>query len=130
MAKTITLKVRKAAGMPVKTFTFQKPTSLSDPKWKDLVTNVEADLNELAWQNWRIKWQDAFRRNDTEPSEYRYGGGAAPVVVRMPQNAFSPEQWEILAAEHTKAGVTLEPIEGTEWSEDETDDETSEESEA
>lgn len=37
------------------------PASVDDPRWADLVDSVEEHVNDLAFANWIIKWQDKVR---------------------------------------------------------------------
>lgn len=61
-----------------------KPTGLYDlGAWQDRIqaaddAELEAKIFDLAWGNWVIKWQDAYRRKrSTDPNDWKYG---APVV--------------------------------------------------
>ena len=95
-----TLKVRKVAGAKAEEFTVEKPSTVEDSKWLAMVSNGQADVNELAFQMWIIKAQHAYRTAGVLPAEYVYGQKVSktPAVV-MDFGAFSWPKDKALAKE-------------------------------
>lgn len=100
-----TLNVRKVAGAPSEEFTIEKPSSVEDPRWLAMVSNGQADVNELAFQSWVIKAQHAYRTGSITPDQYVYGQKVSrtPAVVMdaatfaWPKDkALAKEQYESL----------------------------------
>lgn len=65
-------------------FRVDKPSGTGDlGRWQDLIVasdddELDAKINDLAFKNWCIKWQDAYRRKrSSDPNDWKYG---APVV--------------------------------------------------
>lgn len=112
MAKEVTFDVSKRGG-PSVTVTFKEPESLEDPRWQELVSSVDQDVNTLACQALRVKIQ-AGAREELDGGEkavqdyvntYQYKAGgrggtrvkAKPVTKELSKKAkFTPEQLEAL----------------------------------
>lgn len=79
MATTHTFSVRKVRGAEPEEKSVPKPDGLDDIEtWADRIeAGSEQDLkdriSELAFQQWVVKAQNAYRTSDTEPDEYKYG---------------------------------------------------------
>jgi len=122
MAKQVTFSVSKTGKEPIEV-TFLAPESLTDPRWKEVVSNPDEDINELALQNLVIKIQSGARQRldqgkaavQAYVDAYKYGArqaglGSRPVVISTEQVKrvrFSPEQIAALKA----AGVVFEESE-------------------
>ena len=83
-----------------------KATGLHDlGAWQDRIQadsdeELEQKIFDLAWGNWVIKWQDAFRRKrTTDPNTWKYG---APVV----RTFAAPKVTEEGLAEHGAEPLT------------------------
>lgn len=128
MAKQVTFEVSKpSAGLKTECV-WDAPENVSDPRWGEVVTNPEEDVNELAVQNLIIKIQSGARKELEENgadaaqayvNNYKYGarvggGFKRPVVTASAakQLAFTPEQIEALKAAGVK--FDLAPAEETE----------------
>jgi hypothetical protein len=126
MAKQTTFKVSKRGVVPIEV-TFNAPENLSDPRWSEVVSKPDEDVNELAVQNLIIKIQSGARaRLDNGAAdvqkfvdEYKYGArtggavGAKKVTLateQVKQAKFSKAQLEMLRA----AGVQIEGMEAEE----------------
>ena len=84
-----------------------KPKGLSDlGTWQDRIQaaddeELEAKIFDLAWGNWVIKWQDAFRRKrTTAPNDWKYG---APVVRTFEKPKVDPEKFDDDQLEYLKS---------------------------
>lgn len=124
MAKQETFKVSKRGVEPVE-ITFDAPENLDDPRWDDLLSNKEEDINTLALQNLIIKIQSGARNRLEEGEdavqEYvnsykfgaRVGGGGGSrkkpslAADKARELGFSPEQLAALRA----AGVEIPGLE-------------------
>jgi hypothetical protein len=126
MAKQITFAVSKpSAGLKTEC-TWDAPESVNDPRWAEVVSNAEEDINELAVQNLVIKMQSGARNeleeNGAEAAqryvnEYKYraggGGGFKRVAVgaqQVKELRFTEAQIAALRA----AGVKFETEEAAE----------------
>jgi hypothetical protein len=111
MAKQINFKVSKKGG-PSATVVWDAPENTNDPRWDEVVSKPEEDINELAVQNLVIKIQ-AGARNRLEAGEaavqeyvdaYKYGarvgGFTAPSLAadKVAELGFTAEQLAALKA--------------------------------
>lgn len=119
MAKQVTFSVSKRNGPSVEV-TFDEPESLKDPRWDELVTNKDEDINTLALKALRVAVQAGAREEldggqaavQAYVNDYKYkagGRGGARRVKTVSKDLqkkakFSKEQLEALAA----AGFAVE----------------------
>lgn len=117
MSKQITFKVSKRGG-PSAEATFDAPESVEDPRWAEVVSNPDEDINELAVQNLVIKMQSGARARldmgeeavQAYVNQYKYGartgGFSAPKISseKAEELGFSEEQLAALAAAGVKFG--------------------------
>jgi hypothetical protein len=117
MSKQVQFSVSKRGGAST-TCTWDSPENLQDPRWNDVVSNVEEDVNELAVQNLIIKIQSGARQRLEEEgptaaqdyvNEYKYGartggGFKRPVVAAsaVKELRFTKAQIEALKAAGVK----------------------------
>ena len=108
------LEVRKDKHAEKRTFKVGEPISCTDKVWQDRIQHTdERDLdlkiNALAFGNWIIKWQDAYRRGRSQdPEDWKYGapvvrGFSKPKITAAGMDKhgaedFSDEQLEYLAS--------------------------------
>lgn len=112
MAATRTFSVSKKGG-PSMEGSWSAPESVDDPRWDEVVSNPEEDINELAVQNLIIKIQGGARNRLDQGEEavqayidaYVYGQRTS-IATRKPSLsdeqvsdlAFTPEQLAALRA--------------------------------
>ena len=118
MSKQVEFQVSKRNG-PSTTCQWNAPESLEDPRWTEVTSNRDEDVNELALQSIIIKIQAGAREvlekdGDQAAQEYvntykfgaRSGGYRRPTLgaEKVKQGGFTEEQMAILRA----AGVRFE----------------------
>ena len=74
--------------------TVLKPTDTGDEQWTEMVGNAASDVSELAFQQWKVKFQAAKRDNpDLKPEDFSYSSNGSSVaqVMYLPEAAFEDE---------------------------------------
>lgn len=89
---------------------WDRPTSVTDPKWADLVKNPDTDVNELACQKLVVIVQNSGMRKcktieaaQAHADNHVYGSGKTPNVKDLGGVAFTQQQIDQL----TKDGTIL-----------------------